>query len=76
VPAIVALPAGERVPALADRGHDWREREADLDGYVASGLCTETMGRQLAEDSVFFSAALAGGVLLGELALGRPTAQR
>ena len=49
--------------------HDWRRTSVDLPAYAASGLPAETMGRALAEDPLFFGAALAGGGVLGELAL-------
>jgi hypothetical protein len=48
--------------------HDWRRAEVDLPAYAASGLPAETMGRSLAEDPLFFGAALAGGAALAELA--------
>ena len=41
--------------------HRIREERADLDGYAASGLPTRTMGRELAEDRLFFAAPLAAG---------------
>jgi hypothetical protein len=63
-PAIVAVPPGE-VPDLPG-AHDVREGAAELDGYTASGLPATTMGRTAAEDELFFRAALAGGVVLGE----------
>jgi hypothetical protein len=47
--------------------HDWRRAVVDLPAYAASGLPTETMGRALAEDPLFFGAALAGGTALAEL---------
>jgi Protein of unknown function (DUF3866) len=49
--------------------HDWRRAAVDLPAYAASGLSSETMGRGLAEDPLFFGAALAGGTALAELAL-------
>jgi hypothetical protein len=49
--------------------HDWRRAAVDLPGYAASGLPSHTMGRTLAEDPLFFGAALAGGTALAELAL-------
>jgi hypothetical protein len=56
--------------------HDWRRAAIDLPAYAASGLPTSTMGRALAEDPLFFGAALAGGAALAELAgrgsTGRP----
>jgi hypothetical protein len=48
--------------------HDWRRAAVDLPAYATSGLPTETMGRSLAEDPLFFGAALAGGTALAELA--------
>ena len=48
--------------------HDWRRAEVDLPAYAASGLPSETMGRGLAQDPLFFGAALAGGGALAELA--------
>jgi hypothetical protein len=47
--------------------HDWRRATVDLPGYAASGLPANTMGRTLAEDPLFFGAALAGGTALAEL---------
>ena len=48
--------------------HDWRRAAVDLPAYAASGLPSETMGRGLAQDPLFFGAALAGGSALAELA--------
>jgi hypothetical protein len=48
--------------------HDWRRAAVDLPAYAASGLPAETMGRGLAQDPLFFGAALAGGAALAELA--------
>lgn len=48
--------------------HDWRRAAVDLPAYAASGLSSHTMGRGLAEDPLFFGAALAGGAALAELA--------
>lgn len=62
-PVVVALPSGAPVPEdLAS--HEWRQAEADLDGYCESGLPAMTMGRSLQEDRLFFAAALAGGAVL------------
>jgi len=47
--------------------HDWRRATVDLPGYAASGLSASTMGRTLAQDPLFFGAALAGGTALAEL---------
>lgn len=60
-PVAVAIPAGE--PPADDR-HDWRAFPVDLEGYVASGLPTRSMGR---EDPLFFSAALASGSALAAM---------
>jgi hypothetical protein len=54
-------------PARITR-HDWRRAVVDLPAYAAIGLPAETMGRGLAEDPLFFGAALAGGTALAELA--------
>ena len=64
--AYVALPVGEspELPGPAD--HEARVGNADLDGYVASGLPARTMGRGPDEDALFFRAALAGGSVLAE----------
>jgi Protein of unknown function (DUF3866) len=53
--------------------HDWRRAKVDLPAYAASGLPGETMGRGLADDPLFFGAALAGGGVLAELALQAAT---
>lgn len=54
-------------PARISR-HDWRRAAVDLPAYAASGLPARTMGRGIAEDPLFFGAALAGGSALAELA--------
>ena len=54
-------------PARITR-HDWRRAIVDLPAYATAGLPSETMGRGLTEDPLFFGAALAAGVTLGELA--------
>jgi len=60
--------AGRRAerPARVAR-HDWRRATVDLPAFAASGLASDTMGRGLAEDPLFFGAALAGGAALAEL---------
>lgn len=63
-----ALATDVERPARITR-HDWRRAEVDLPAYASSGLPADTMGRGLAEDPLFFGAALAGGSALGELAL-------
>jgi Protein of unknown function (DUF3866) len=54
-------------PARITR-HDWRRAAVDLPAYARSGLPARTMGRTLAQDPLFFGAALAGGGALAELA--------
>lgn len=53
-------------PARITR-HDWRRAQVELPAYAASGLPARTMGRSLAEDPLFFGAALAGGAVLAEM---------
>jgi hypothetical protein len=53
-------------PARITR-HDWRRAAVDLPAYAASGLPAVTMGRTIAQDPLFFAAALAAGAALGEL---------
>lgn len=50
--------------------HDLAVCEVDLAGYEASGLPTQTMGRELGEDPLFFAAALAAGAALAGAASG------
>lgn len=60
--------SGEVVAQIeaASRGrHRLRPVAVDLDAYAASGLPTTTMGRSIAEDPLFFGAALAAGTLIG-----------
>jgi hypothetical protein len=54
-------------PARVTR-HDWRRASVDLPGFASSGLPGVTMGRDLAQDPLFFASALAGGGVLSELA--------
>jgi Protein of unknown function (DUF3866) len=71
-PVTVAVPSGFQVAWPAqDVQHTWRAVDVDLEGYRASGLPAMTMGRSIAEDEAFFTAALAGGTLMGEL-MGGP----
>jgi hypothetical protein len=72
-PVEVAMPEGEEEIAAAatEAGagrHELRTAPVDLDGYAASGLPTETMGRGIEEDPLFFAAPLAAGRLLAERA--------
>ena len=53
---------------VCDGRHDVWVRPVALDEYAASGLPTRTMGRALAEDRLFFAAALAAGDALGAAA--------
>lgn len=46
--------------------HDIAVERVDLDGYAESGLPATTMGRTIAEDPLFFAAALAAGRSLAE----------
>jgi hypothetical protein len=67
----VPVPSSEPVPiAVLATAAGWRHRlhEApiDLKGYEDSGLPARTMGRTIAEDPLFFAAALASGRALGE----------
>ena|SRR5215211_1718605 len=56
--------------ACEDR-HDVAVRPVDLEGYAASGLPTQVMGRTIAEDPLFFAAPLAaGGALAGAGRIG------
>lgn len=47
--------------------HDIDVQPVDLEGYGESGLPTRTMGRELAEDPLFFAAPLAAGRALAQL---------
>ena len=58
----------DRLREACEDRHDVWVRPVDLDGYAASGLPTRTMGRELAEDRLFFAAALAAGDALASLA--------
>jgi hypothetical protein len=56
--------------AALDGRHRLRGQAVDLEGFAASGLPAKTMGRGLAEDPLFFAAALASGRALAERAVG------
>ena len=62
-PVEVALPEPIELPGTGHRG---RSAAVDLDGYRGARLPATTMGRGIDEDELFFRAALAGGVVLGE----------
>lgn len=68
-PVEIPVPEGEaeiatELASLAGSRHSLRPQPFDLDSYAASGLPTRTMGRELAEDELFFAAALASGAAL------------
>jgi hypothetical protein len=50
--------------------HDLAVEPIDLDGYAASGLPTETMGRSIEQDPLFFAAPLAAGRALAGAVAG------
>ncbi|HET7122336.1 MAG TPA: DUF3866 family protein [Solirubrobacterales bacterium] len=56
--------AAEALNAAAGGRHRLGAAPAALDDYVASGLPTRTMGRDLREDELFFAAPLAAGTVL------------
>jgi hypothetical protein len=67
----VPVPSSEPVPiAVLATAAGWRHRlheaPVDLNGYQASKLPAQTMGRTITEDPLFFAAALASGRALGE----------
>jgi len=47
--------------------HDWRAPPSTCPATPPAGLPTDTMGRTVGEDPLFFGAALAGGSALAEL---------
>jgi hypothetical protein len=61
--------AAQLTGAAGDR-HQLHEAQPDLAGYAAAGLPARTMGRDIEEDKLFFSAALAAGHALGASAAG------
>jgi Protein of unknown function (DUF3866) len=67
----VAAPAGaplDDLRAACEGRHELWIREAPVDEYAASGLPADHMGRGIAEDPLFFAAALAAGDGLAGLA--------
>lgn len=58
----------EELIAVTKGRHDLLVRAIDLDGYAGSGLPARTMGRTIAEDPLFFAAALAAGGALADIA--------
>ena len=68
----VPVPADEPLDDLRDTCGDRHElwpREAPVEEYAASGLPATHMGRELAEDRLFFAAALAAGDALAAAVL-------
>jgi hypothetical protein len=68
-PVEIAIPEGQEEIAaeLESAGggrHRLQMKTADLDGYATAGLPSQTMGRNLDEDPLFFAAALAAGAAL------------
>lgn len=74
----VAIPAGqpEIAEALEPFNHRIQELPVDLDSYAASGLPVTTMGRQLSDDQLFFSAPLAAGTHLASMSPGEGVPRR
>ena len=54
---------------VCDDRHDVEVEPVDLEAYRASGLPTETMGRTLDRDPLFFAAPLAAGRALASAAV-------
>jgi hypothetical protein len=74
-PVDVAVPEGateasSQIEAASAGRHRLKHVRVDLDGYAASRLPASTMGRQLADDPLFFEAPLAAGALLASPAGG------
>ncbi|HEX8854511.1 MAG TPA: DUF3866 family protein, partial [Thermoleophilaceae bacterium] len=67
-PVTVAVPEGEAAGVRRAVGEKHRvvEVSVDLDDYAGSGLPARTMGRDIADDELFFKAALAGGTALAK----------
>lgn len=59
----VGIGGSIELPHEAQR-HDVVRVEPDLEAYAQSGLSRRTMGRDIAEDPLFFESALAGGIAL------------
>jgi uncharacterized protein DUF3866 len=53
-----------QIRAVSGNRHRLQSVSVYLSGYVASGLPSSTMGRQLSDDPLFFEAPLAAGTLL------------
>jgi hypothetical protein len=65
----VAVPEGSpdvvaQLAEVAGDRHQLHEAQPDLGGYTASGLPTQTMGRGIEDDELFFAAPLTAGHVL------------
>ncbi len=74
-PVQIPVPANEPIPiAVLATAAGWRHRlhesPVDLAAYEAVGLPARTMGRSIAEDPLFFAAALASGSALAAARAG------
>ena len=56
---------------VCDDRHDVVVEPVDLDGYAASGLPVQTMGRTIADDPLFFAAPLAAAAGLADAVVVR-----
>ncbi len=64
-PGQVDLPSVlDALHQVCDERHDVIVEPVDLDGYAASGLSDQTMGRTIHQDPLFFAAGLASGAAL------------
>ena len=75
----VPLPEGSEdlASVVEDEGrgrHNVTTEQVDLDAYLASGLPSRTMGRDLHQDPEFFAGPLAAGSRLSSLIFGPGTA--
>lgn len=68
IPVAVAVPedVDEIFGPLKGSRHSFHPAPTDMAGYADSGLPTETMGRTIEEDPLFFAAPLAAGSLAGQ----------
>lgn len=66
-PGDVDLPSVlDALHRVCDERHDVEVEPVDLEAYAAAGLPARTMGRTIADDPLFFAAALASGRALAE----------
>jgi hypothetical protein len=71
----IPVPSNEPIPiailaTAAGWRHRLREESVDLPAYEETGLPSRTMGRSIAEDPLFFAAALASGGVLAAARAG------